>query len=168
MKLKAEIDGQTADVEIFREGDRVRANVDGREYELETSSPEPNVILFRLETAVHEVALIDPADPTDPIVAVIGGSEFAVRVLDPRKLRSGGSGGSSADGVVEIRTAMPGKVIRILTEEGAVVKKGDGIVVVEAMKMQNELRSPKDGVVLKINAAEGSTVNGGEILAVIE
>ncbi len=63
---------------------------------------------------------------------------------------------------------MPGKVVRVLVEAGAEVSKGDGILVVEAMKMQNELKSPKDGTVREIRAADGQTVATGEVLATIE
>jgi biotin carboxyl carrier protein len=70
--------------------------------------------------------------------------------------------------MAEIKTAMPGKVVRVLVEVGAQVAKGDGIIVVEAMKMQNELRSPKDGTVKDIRGSEGATVNPGEVLAIIE
>ncbi|MBC7900992.1 MAG: biotin/lipoyl-binding protein [Saprospiraceae bacterium] len=63
---------------------------------------------------------------------------------------------------------MPGKVVRILVEKGAEVKKGEGVVVVEAMKMQNELKSPKDGIVKDIKIEEGATVSAGDILVWIE
>jgi biotin carboxyl carrier protein len=63
---------------------------------------------------------------------------------------------------------MPGKVVRILLEAGANVEAGQGVVVVEAMKMQNELKSPRDGVIVSIDVTEGSTVNAGEVLAIIE
>jgi biotin carboxyl carrier protein len=67
-----------------------------------------------------------------------------------------------------IIASMPGKVVRVLTEVGARVAAGDGIIVVEAMKMQNEMKAPKAGVVISINAEEGATVNAGDVLAVIE
>jgi len=63
---------------------------------------------------------------------------------------------------------MPGKVVRILAAESAEVEAGQGIVVVEAMKMQNEIKSPKKGVVRKVVAAEGAAVNAGDVLAVVE
>jgi len=63
---------------------------------------------------------------------------------------------------------MPGKVVRILLEAGSEVKKGDGVLVVEAMKMQNEMKSPKDGIVRELRSTEGSTVNAGDVLVVIE
>ena len=63
---------------------------------------------------------------------------------------------------------MPGKVVRILVEQGAEVKQGEGVIVVEAMKMQNEMKAPKDGIIKEIRVAEGATVNAGDILVVIE
>jgi biotin carboxyl carrier protein len=62
---------------------------------------------------------------------------------------------------------MPGKIVRVLVEIGAEVEAGAGVVVVEAMKMQNEMKSPKSGVVVSINAETGATVNAGDVLAVI-
>jgi len=63
---------------------------------------------------------------------------------------------------------MPGKVVRVQTETGATVEKGAGVVVVEAMKMQNEMKSPRDGVVVSIKVKPGDTVNAGDVLAVVE
>ena len=63
---------------------------------------------------------------------------------------------------------MPGKVVRVQTEVGVSVEKGEGVVVVEAMKMQNEMKSPRAGVVVSIKVKPGDTVNSGDVLAVIE
>jgi len=63
---------------------------------------------------------------------------------------------------------MPGKVVRILTAAGAHVKAGQGIVVIEAMKMQNELRAPREGKISAILVQEGKAVNASEVVAVVE
>jgi len=63
---------------------------------------------------------------------------------------------------------MPGKVVRVLVREKADVEAGQGIVIVEAMKMQNEIKSPKKGILQKLLAAEGSNVNAGDVLAIVE
>jgi biotin carboxyl carrier protein len=63
---------------------------------------------------------------------------------------------------------MPGRVVRLLLTKGAEVEAGQGVVVVEAMKMQNEIKSPKKGVVQKMLAVEGATVNAGDVLAIVE
>ena len=161
MKLQAEVGDQKHEVEIKREGDKLFANVDGRQYELEFSEPERGVYLFKHEGRIFEASVSDGH-------VRIGGSEFDIRLVDPKRLRGGGAGHDHDDGIAEIKTAMPGKVVRILVEVGAEVEKGDGIVVVEAMKMQNELKSPKAGLVKDIRAAEGSTVGTNDVLATIE
>jgi len=63
---------------------------------------------------------------------------------------------------------MPGKVVRVLVETGQQVEVGQGVVVVEAMKMQNEMKAPKAGVIVSVNAEVGATVNAGDLLAVVE
>ncbi len=63
---------------------------------------------------------------------------------------------------------MPGKVVRLLVAEGSAVEQGQGILVIEAMKMQNELKSAKKGVVRKIMVKEGAATNSGDVLAVVE
>jgi biotin carboxyl carrier protein len=166
MKLQAEINGEKHDVEITRNGDIVRATVDGRSYELEASEPEHNVFLLKNNGRIFEADVSVAAGK--PHQVRVGSEEFEIKLIDPKRLRGSAGSEDAVDGTAEIKTAMPGKVVRIIAAAGTVVQKGDGIIVVEAMKMQNEMRSPKDGVVREIRAAEGSTVNAGEILAVIE
>jgi biotin carboxyl carrier protein len=69
---------------------------------------------------------------------------------------------------MELRALMPGKVIKLLVQAGAAVEPGQGLIVVEAMKMQNEMKSPKKGIVSRIHAVEGATVVAGEALIVVE
>jgi len=77
------------------------------------------------------------------------------------------AGGHDA-GRAQVAAPMPGKVVRVLVERGQAVEAGAGLVVVEAMKMQNELKSPKSGTVVELRVEAGATVNAGELLAVIE
>ena len=99
---------------------------------------------------------------------VIGEQSFAYEVRDPRSLGARRAKAASSDGPKKIKAPMPGKVVRIVAPEGTQVEVGQGVIVIEAMKMQNELKSPKAGVVKKIHAAEGATVNAGDALAEIE
>ena len=161
MKLQAELGDQKHELEIKREGGKLFANVDGRQYELEVSEPEPGIFLFKHEGKIIEASVADGH-------VRIGGNEFDVRLIDPKRLRGGGDDHDHADGIAEIKTAMPGKVVRVLVEAGTEVEKGDGVIVVEAMKMQNELKAPKTGVVKELRAREGATVGAGDILATIE
>jgi biotin carboxyl carrier protein len=95
-----------------------------------------------------------------------GASEFVVSVIDPRRYRKG-AGSILAEGRQQVTAPMPGKVIRVLVKPGDTVKAGQGIVVVEAMKMQNEVKSPKAGTIEKLLIVEGQPVNAGDALAVV-
>ncbi|HEV2827178.1 MAG TPA: biotin/lipoyl-containing protein, partial [Pyrinomonadaceae bacterium] len=94
--------------------------------------------------------------------------DYAVTLIDLKRLRSGQMSAAHHAGAAEIVSPMPGKIVRVLVEAGAKVAAGSGVIVVEAMKMQNEMKAPKAGVVISINANEGATVNAGDVLAVIE
>lgn len=168
MKLQAEIGGDDHSVEIRVQDGKLFAQVDDREYELEFSEPEPGVYLFKHNGMIYQATVSRAGDKAGSIRLHIGANEVDVRVIDPKKLRGAGAGNNHTDGVVDITTAMPGKVVRLLVEPGAAVKQGDGIVVVEAMKMQNELKSPKAGIVKEIRASAGATVSAGDVLATIE
>jgi biotin carboxyl carrier protein len=67
-----------------------------------------------------------------------------------------------------IKASMPGRVVRVLAERGVEVEAHQGVVVIEAMKMQNELKSPKAGMVVEMRVLAGDTVSAGDVLAVIE
>jgi biotin carboxyl carrier protein len=99
---------------------------------------------------------------------VIGSARYAVDVRDPRSLRTRRAIAGTEAGPQKIKAPMPGKIVRILVAEKDEVKAGQGVIVMEAMKMQNEMKSPKDGRVQKILTAEGSAVNAGDTLAIIE
>ena len=166
VKLKAVIDEREVEIIVKVEGGRVSAEVDGRVYDLQFREPEPDNFLFYAGTEVHECRV--NAKTEDTFEVSIRGRSYAMRIEDPKRLRSGQNSDRHHHGVVEIRAPMPGKVVRVQVEAGAEVEKGAGVVVVEAMKMQNEMKAPRDGVVVSINAKPGDTVNAGDVLAVIE
>jgi biotin carboxyl carrier protein len=167
MKLQAEIGDEEFQLEIKNEGGEVFADINGHKYQLEVSEPEAGVYLLKNEGKIFEVFISPPKDARNATHVRVGGSEFEIKLIDPKRLRGAGGNDEHADGLAEIKTAMPGKVVRILVEKGSDVKKGDGILVVEAMKMQNELKSPKSGVVKELRVEEGSTVSAGDVLATI-
>ena len=119
--------------------------IDGRSYEVEVSEPEPGVYLLKNGGFISEAVVSQPAKPGDPTQIAVGGNEFEIRLFDPRRLRSAADTDEHAAGVAEIKTAMPGKVVRLLLEAGSEVEKGEGVIVVEAMKMQNEMKSAEKG-----------------------
>ena len=164
MKLIAELNNEKHEIEFRRDGEKVSASLNGREYALEASEVEPNVYLLKHENQVFQVYVT----PSEPAVVALGNHSFEIKIADPKRLRGTSALAGNADGTIEIKTAMPGKVVRVLAEQGAEIRQGESVLVVEAMKMQNEMKSPKDGIVKEIRVAEGATVNAGDVLAVIE
>lgn len=166
MRLKAELDGQNFQVVLKREGNIVSAHVDGREYELKAGGSHGEYLLFE-GTRVHNCRVEGEAAKLEYQVQV-GARSYQVRLNDPKRLSTSHTDGAHHHGSAQICASMPGKVVRVLVEVGAEVEAGAGIVVVEAMKMQNEMKAPKAGKIIELNAVTGSTVNAGDVLAVIE
>ncbi|OLE54951.1 MAG: hypothetical protein AUG51_04730 [Acidobacteria bacterium 13_1_20CM_3_53_8] len=168
MKLIAEIAGEEHDVEIKREGSRVVALIDGRKIEVEARDMGNGHYLLKNGNSVYECRVERSRDSARSIEVNVGTDAFHITLTDPKRLRSLARAGAHSDGSTEIVAPMPGKVVRVIAERGAHVEAGDGIIVVEAMKMQNEMKSPMAGTVAAINFQIGATVNAGDVLAVIE
>jgi len=97
------------------------------------------------------------------------GRSYHVRLVDERKLRLGGlQSGIELHGRQQIAVPMPGKIVAVLVAQGDRVEKGQGLVIVEAMKMENEVRSPITGEVKEIRIKAGETVEAGKVLLVVE
>ncbi|HEX5875723.1 MAG TPA: biotin/lipoyl-containing protein [Pyrinomonadaceae bacterium] len=165
MKLKALIGDREEELVIKVADGRITAEVGDRVYDLEVREPQPDSFLFFLNTEVHECRVTERAGDFD---VSIRGRNYPVTIVDPKRLRSGQNSDRHHHGAAEIVAPMPGKVVRVQIEAGAEVEKGTGLVVVEAMKMQNEMKSPRSGVVVSINVKPGDTVNAGDVLAVVE
>jgi biotin carboxyl carrier protein len=168
MKITAEMAGEKHELNIKRDGSHVSAEIDGRRYEVKVRETGPGSYLLTAGTRVYECHVDREAKRREAMSVNVGSHHFAVSLIDPKRLHSAPSTGAQADGTAQIVAPMPGKVVRVLTEAGAQVKAGDGILVVEAMKMQNEMKSPRDGIVAEIKATAGETVNAGQVLAIIE
>jgi len=151
VKLKAIIGDQEEEVLLEVVDGRVSARIGARTYDLEAREIEPGVYLFFLGDKVREIRV-----------------DETVRIIDPKRLRSGQNSGGHHHGTAQIVAPMPGKVVRVQVEAGSTVEKGAGVIVVEAMKMQNEMKAPRAGVVVTLNVQPGDTVNAGDVLAVLE
>jgi len=165
VKLKAVIGDREQDLNVQIDGESVRAEIDGRVYELELREPEPGCYLFFRDAEVHECRVNKVPDGFD---VNLHERKYTVAIIDPKRLRSDQDADRHHHGLAEITAPMPGKVVRVHIETGAAVEKGAGVIVVEAMKMQNEMKSPRAGVVISINVKPGDTENAGNVLAVVE
>lgn len=156
---------RTYRVELVRSGERWKCTLDGRELPLDVASAQNGLFSLLLQGKSYEVK--QEIVGTEACV-VIGHERFIASVRDPRSFRSRRRAGAGEQGVMKIKAPMPGKVVRILAGVGARVEAGQSVIVIEAMKMQNELKAPKDGVVKKVNVVEGAAVEAGQSLAEVE
>jgi biotin carboxyl carrier protein len=159
------IDRKDYRLELDRVEGRWRCKLDGREVQMDAVLRRPDVLSILIAGQAYEVKRERIARETH---LWVGGARYAAELRDPRLLGSRESGGREQKGPRKLVALMPGKVVRVLVEEKAEVEAGQGVIVVEAMKMQNEIKSPKQGTVVKIVAEVGASVIAGDVLAVIE
>jgi biotin carboxyl carrier protein len=166
MKFEVQISGKTRTVELQRDSDRWKISLDGAPIDADAVEISPNVFSILLNGESYEVRLATAND--GKLTLQTRHHEFIAEVVDPRTWRGRRHGAVEAEGRQQIVAPMPGKVVRLLVKAGDKVETGQGLLVVEAMKMQNEVRSPKTGTVERLLAKEGQPVNAGEILAWID
>jgi biotin carboxyl carrier protein len=148
------------------------ATVDGRALALEAATVEPGVYVLR-EGPAQTVVYVDGAPPKLTLTLRRPGRDpvsVAVEVADARSAQvaalARASGGASA-GPARVRSPIPGRVVKVLARAGDRVAAGQAIIVLEAMKMENELRAPRAGTIQEISCSEGSAVEAGQDLAVV-
>ncbi len=146
-------------------------SLDGVSFEAKITAVQPGVysLLLGGKQFLARVAGRSGNAATDPepYRVQINGVSYEIAVQDPRR-RARHRAGLAPEGRQNIPAPMPGKVIRVLVSEGERVEAGQGLLVVEAMKMQNEIKSPRAGCVQTVRVREGQTVNAGEVLIVVE
>lgn len=164
MTYDVAIDGKNYRLELQRaDGDWV-CRIDGRRVEVDAVLARPDVLSLRVGNQAFEVKCERVGGE---LHLWVGSRRFAVEVRDPRSLR-GRARSADDHGPKKLTAPMPGRVVRVLVTQGAEVEAGSGVLVVEAMKMQNEIKSPKKGTIQKILASEGAAVNAGDVLAIVE
>jgi len=158
------IDGKNYRLDLNRAEGRWHCRLNGQELEVDAVLTRKDVLSLRIGNLAYEVKLERVGND---LHLWVGSTRFAAEVRDPRSLRSRIRAGDD-HGPKKIVAPMPGKVVRLLVRDGDKVEQGAGVAVVEAMKMQNEIKSPKKGSVQKILVTEGAAVNAGDVLAIIE
>jgi biotin carboxyl carrier protein len=165
MVYEVTVDGKPHRLELERAESVWKCRLDGQEILVDAVLARPDVLSLLIDGRSYEIKREQTATA---LHLWVGSTCFGVELRDPRSLRSRRDGAGDASGPRKLLCPMPGKIVRVLVTEKSEVEAGQGIVVVEAMKMQNEIKSPKKGVVQKILAIEGASVNAGDVLAIVE
>ena len=159
------IDGTEYRLELDREAGAWRCRLDRREVQLDAVLVQPDVLSVLIEGKVYEIR----RERVGTGLRVwVGEQSYTAELRDPRSLRNRRLQADHGKGARQLVAPMPGKVVRFLVAKNSPVEAGQGVVVVEAMKMQNEIKSPKKGTVVKLAVAEGAAVNAGDVLAIVE
>jgi biotin carboxyl carrier protein len=166
VKYDVLIAGKVRVVEVARVEQAWTVRLDGKELDASVVEVSPNTFSVLLNGESHQIRIAPRADGT--LTLHTGLAEYHAEVNDPRQWRGRKHGAAEVQGRQQITAPMPGKVVRLLVEEGDEVQAGQGLLVVEAMKMQNEVRSPKAGRVEKLLAKENQAVNAGDVLAWVD
>jgi biotin carboxyl carrier protein len=164
MKYEAEINGRQVNIELDERDARVSAAIDGRAYEVEAVRPQEGVYLLFEGQRVYEARVWK--SQAGAMVVHLRDRVFNIGIIDRKHWRPGLDHGQ--EGRQQLIAPMPGKVIKVLLNAGDEVEAGQGVVIVEAMKMQNEIKSPKSGRVVEVRVSEGDTVNANQPLAIVE
>ena len=166
MKYEVLLAGKPRVVEFIQQDGVWKVSLDNLPLDANAVEVAPNIFSVLLNGESHQIRIAPRPDGT--LTLHTGLAEYHAEVTDPRSWRGRRHGTVEAEGRQQITAPMPGKVVRLLVKQGDFVEAGQGLLVVEAMKMQNEIRSPKGGKIEKLLAKEGQPVNAGEVLLWVE
>jgi biotin carboxyl carrier protein len=166
MKFEVAINNTQRVVELERDANGWRISLDGDVVDADAVEIAPNIFSILLNGKSYDIRVT--STPGSTLTLQTGRHEFTAEVTDPRAWRGRRHAALEAEGRQQILAPMPGKIVRVLVQAGDKVEAGQGLLVVEAMKMQNEIRSPKSGTMERILVKEGQPVNAGDVLAWID
>ena len=177
MRYDIDIGGAIRQVTVVRTGDGFAVTLDGRTVQIDAARIDGHTLSLlvdkvwpddRSRTAaprdVHDVTLTPGADGSTTVRV---GTTPMSAIVDGRRRRASGGAAQGDSGPQRVAAPMPGKVVRVLVARGDAVSARQPLVVVEAMKMENELRADRDGTVAEVHAREGQLVEAGALLVVI-
>ena len=181
LTLEVEVDGVLRRLVVERGDEGCVVHMDGRAIPVDLCEPLPGVLSLLLRN-IGDDSPGGSADRfaggrsyrcvrtvfADEETIAVGGGQHRVAVSDPRSLRSQRRRPGAGNGTLQIKASMPGRVARVLVAPGDAVVAHQGVVVIEAMKMQNELKAARDGRVAEVRVAAGDKVASGQVLAVLE
>ncbi|MFQ6019346.1 MAG: biotin/lipoyl-containing protein [Dehalococcoidia bacterium] len=166
MSYLATLGDQEFRVEVRADGGGVLVRLGDREIPVDVLSVGAGLYSLLIEGSSYEVDILEGEEA---LIVLVRGQAFPVAIQDERKRRlQAADKGDTRGGRWTITAPMTGKVVRHLVQAGEAVQAGDGVTVLEAMKMENELKAPVAGTVKEIRVTEGAVVNSGDVVAVIE
>jgi acetyl/propionyl-CoA carboxylase alpha subunit len=165
LKFRAELAGETIPVEVTGEGGRYRLVVGDAASDVDARQVAEGIWSILIGGASH---IVDVSEEDGISLVEVDGESYSIRVEEETRYIIRTRGGKAGASGQVLKAPMPGKVVLVEVEVGQVVAAGDGLLVLEAMKMENEFRAAAAGTVREIRVVAGQAVNLGEVLVVIE
>jgi biotin carboxyl carrier protein len=166
MQYEIQVGGRTRHVVVTRAGDGFTVAVDGRTRSVNAARIDAHTLSLLIGSASHEVS-IAPGTGSGQLTVRVGATPIAVGLNGRRRSTGKEDGGYASTGPQRVVAPMPGKIVRVLVKLGDSVRARQPLVVIEAMKMENELRASRDGTVAEVQAREAMSVDAGALLVVI-
>jgi len=168
MQYEVEIAGRLLHVAVTRAGDGFAVSVDGRTRQVDAARIDAHTLSLLVDTVSSKEVSI-ATDPVSGQLGVhVGATPVTVTLNGRRRWGRKDEGAGAGSGPQRLVAPMPGKVVRVLVKAGDIVAARQAVVVVEAMKMENELRASREGTVAEIHVSEGISVDAGTLLVVIQ
>jgi biotin carboxyl carrier protein len=143
-----------------------RVCIDGETYEVDFFDAQDNIFSLIIDHQSYEIDIDEVGCGNYSVL--LKGDHFDVQIVDEKKKKLAEKLGAGASGRQEIKSPMAGNIWKLMKSQGDTVTEGEVILILEAMKMENEIRSPIDGVVTTMNSVEGSAVSAGALLCQID
>ncbi len=164
MKYKVTIEGREREVDVSISGGGVSVSLDGAPVDADVERV-PGGLSLRLGNRVYDIVV---GGKPESMHLAAGAARGTAEVVSERMRARARKQGGGASGGKELRAPMPGRVVKVLVRAGDEVAAGDPCVVVEAMKMENELRAPTAGKISAVHVSEGVSVEGQALLVTLE
>lgn len=162
MRLTAKVDDRTIEVTVRGGDGRYTVVIDGATLEVDLAETSDHLASLIVDGRAHELGL-----EKRPGGYRVHGQSDTVTVSLSQGAPNGAQRRGPASGPARLTAPMPGRVVRVLATEGQEVDTGEGLVVIEAMKMENELKAPRQGQVREVAVQEGQAVDAGALLVVV-
>ena len=170
MRYDVEVAGRIRHLAVTRTGDTFAVSLDGHPYHVDAARIDSQTLSLVVDTVSrqsYETTIVtDPV--TGQLTVTVAGIAVAVGFNGERRFGRRDDGAGAGAAPQRLAASMPGKVVRVLVKTGDVVHARQPLVVVEAMKMENEMRASRDGMIAEVHAREGHSVEAGALLLVIQ
>ena len=168
MQYEVEVGGRRLQVVVTRAGDGFAVSVDGRTRQVDAARIDAHTLSLVVDSVWSKEVSLAANAATGQLDVHVGATPVAVTLNGRRRWGRKDDASGAGSGPQRLSAPMPGKVVRMLVKKGETVTARQPVVVVEAMKMENELRASRDGTVAEIQVSEGMSVEAGALLLVIQ